>query len=329
MTYPKLLADIGGTNARFALETAASQLHAVQVLACADYPTLSDAIRSYLASTEVAECLSTGAAPIRQAGIAIANPVTGDVVQMTNHHWSFSISGVRDEFGFQSLRVVNDFTALAMSLPFLSEKQKFQVGGGAALDKAALGLLGAGTGLGVSGLLPCGDSWIALDSEGGHATFAPSNECEMDILRFAWREFPHVSAERFLSGAGLNLIYRALAARQGQTADALEAPEILKRGMAQECALCMEVLERFCDMLGTAASSLAVTLGARGGIYIGGGIVPRLGDYLRQSGFRRRFESKGRFSAYLSQVPVYVITEAYPAFIGLSSLLRTPATSTA
>ena len=319
MRFPKLFADIGGTNARFALETSPGVLSAVKVLACAHYPQLADAIRAYMDSDEVREA---SAGLVKNAGIAIANPVHGDIVQMTNHHWCFSIEATRHLFHFETLDVVNDFTALAMALPRLTHQQVTQVGGQTALDGSAIGLLGAGTGLGVSGLIPSGYGWKPLHSEGGHVSFTPANQREIAILEFAWKEFDHVSAERLLSGPGLKLIYRALAAYQGQVAAEIEAPEILQRGLDDQCAICRDVLSSFCDMLGTMAGNLAVTLGARGGIYIGGGIVPRLGDFLARSGFRQRFEQKGRFTQYLSQIPVFVITEAYPAFIGLSALLE-------
>ena len=311
----RLLADIGGTNARFALETGPGRLEAIEVLSCQQHASLGEAIRAYLALPQL-----TGlGAGIRHAAIAIANPVTGDQVRMTNHHWAFSIEALRQECGFDTLMVVNDFSALARSLPHLGD-QKRQVGGGAPVPDAPLGLLGAGTGLGVSGLIPCGSSWTALRSEGGHVGFAPVNELEVAILQYAWREFEHVSSERLLSGAGVELIYRALSERAGRPGS-LAAPEISRRALSGECALCDEVLEAFCGMLGTAAGNLAITLGAQGGVYIGGGIVPRLGERFDRSSFRRRFEQKGRFSGYLAQVPTYVITADYPAFLGVSAIL--------
>lgn len=311
----RLLADIGGTNARFALETGPGRFDAIEVLSCQQHASLGEAIRAYLALPQLAG-LGAG---IRHAAIAIANPVTGDQVRMTNHHWAFSIEALRQECGFDTLMVVNDFSALARSLPHLGD-QKRQVGGGAPVPDAPLGLLGAGTGLGVSGLIPCGNSWTALRSEGGHVGFAPVNELEVAILQYAWREFEHVSSERLLSGAGVELIYRALSERAGRPGS-LAAPEISRRALSGECALCDEVLEAFCGMLGTAAGNLAITLGAQGGVYIGGGIVPRLGERFDRSSFRRRFEQKGRFSAYLAQVPTYVITADYPAFLGVSAIL--------
>jgi glucokinase len=319
---PRLLADIGGTNARFALELGPGRVNHIEVLACAAYPTLGDAMRAYLALPDVAGVLAS-AGTVSHAAIAIANPVMGDLVRMTNHHWEFSIEALRRECGFDTFVVVNDFEALAMALPWLAEGDKVQVGGGAASAGAPIGLLGAGTGLGVSGLIPApdGKGWTALRSEGGHVTFAPANETEVAILQYAWREFEHVSAERLLSGAGVELIYRALAQLRGATEPSLEAPEISRRALAGECALCEEVVEAFCGMLGTVAGNLAVTLGAQGGVYIGGGIVPRLGERFERSCFRRRFEQKGRFAAYLGAVPTYVITAEYPAFLGVSAIL--------
>jgi glucokinase len=315
---PRLLADIGGTNARFALESADGLVEAVTTLPCAMHANLIDALRAFLAGPQAqAVCR----APIRHAAIAIANPVDGDQVRMTNHHWAFSIEAVRREMGFDTFVVANDFTALAMGLPYLSSSQKHQVGGGEARPNSVVGLIGAGTGLGISGLVPSGDQWTALDSEGGHVTWSPADEREVAILRFAWRQFEHVSAERMLSGNGLELIYRALADLRAIPGETLNAAQISQRAMRGDCALAVETVDCFCAMIGTIAGNVALTLGATGGVYIGGGIVPRLGDYFVNSAFRQRFEQKGRFSSYLAQIPVFVITTPYPAFLGVSKIL--------
>lgn len=318
MTAPNLLADIGGTNARFALETAPGKIEFILVLKCVDYPALSDALRAYLAHPEA---IKLGVKKAKRMGIAIANPVHGDSIQMMNHHWKFSIQAMQKEFAFDTFLVVNDFKALAMSLPFLNDTQKVQVGGGKAEVNSVIGLLGAGTGLGVSGLIPTGDHWIALDSEGGHTSFSPTNQLEIDLLQFALRQHHHVSSERFLSGSGLQLIYQALVDRNGVKAEDIDVPEITRRGLSNECPMCRETLSVFCEMLGSMAGNLAITLGTTGGVYIGGGIVPRLGQFFHDSNFRFRFEHKGRLTNYLSQIPTYVITEPYPAFIGISALL--------
>jgi glucokinase len=307
------MADIGGTFARFALETGPGRFEHLASLRCADHADFHAAVRAYLATLP--------AQHIQHAAIAIANPVEGDQVRMTNYHWQFSIEQMRQRLELDTLVVVNDFTALAMALPKLSAAQRRQVGGGAPRERSVVGLLGAGTGLGVSGLIPAGDGWVALGTEGGHASFAPRDAREQAILAFAERQYPHVSFERLLSGPGLELVHRALCARDGVTAPELPAPEITRLGLAGQDARCAETLEAFCAMLGTAAANLAVTLGALGGIYIGGGIVPRLGSYFDRSRFRERFEDKGRFSDYLKAIPTYVITAEHATFVGASAIL--------
>lgn len=314
---PRLLADIGGTNARFALEPAPGAIQAVQTLACADHARFEDAVRFYLAGAQWGQ-----GARVRHAVIAIANPVDGDAIRMTNHHWAFSIEAARRELGLDTLLVVNDFTALAMSLPSLQADDLAQVGGGAALAGSAIGLVGAGTGLGVSGLVPDGERWIPLNSEGGHVAFSPLDEREVTVLRHAWQRYDHVSAERFVSGPGLVLIREALAMSRGMAADTSLSPsEIVARGLTGGDLLSLEAIDCFCGMLGTVAANLAVTLGARGGIYIGGGVVPHLGPYFVASPFRARFERKGRFSEFTARIPTWVITAPYPALQGASAIL--------
>src|SRR5579864_3827818 len=244
---PRLLADIGGTNARFALETGPGEIANVLVYPCADYPGVAEVIKKYLKDMKIGR--------VNHAAIAIANPVDGDQVSMTNHDWTFSIEATRRALGFDTLLVVNDFTALAMALPGLTDTQREQVGGGSRRQNSVIGLLGPGTGMGVSGLIPADDRWIALGSEGGHATFAPADEREDIVLQYARKKWSHVSFERVAAGPGIEVIY------------------------------------------------------------IGGGVVPRLGEFFARSSFRERFEAKGRFEAYLKNVPTYVITAEYPAFL--------------
>ena len=316
---PRLLADIGGTNARFALEVQPHRFEAVSVLACHAYPDIDGAISAYLASAEVQ---AVYAGVIEHAAIAIANPVEGDLVAMTNHHWTFSIEALRCKLGLKTLLVVNDFTALAMALPHLQAHQRQQIGDGLAQPGRAIGLIGPGTGLGVSGIIPAGSRWVPLSSEGGHVTFAPANLAELTLLEKIWNDYPHISAERLISGMGLELIYQTLmysAVERGE--DQLPAAEITRRALAGECGVCIDTVSHFCGMLGTVAGNLALTLGAVGGVYIGGGIVPRLGALFAESAFRQRFEAKGRFAEYLANIPTYVITADYPAFLGVSAIL--------
>lgn len=309
---PRLLADVGGTNVRFALETAPRRFEAVAVYPSADHVSLQVAVQTYLASA-AAQSLKAGA--IGHAAIAIANPIDGDQVRMTNHHWSFSIAELRAELKLDTLLVVNDFTALAMALPYLEKSQRTQIGGGVELPGRTLGLIGPGTGLGVSGIIPINGGWVALASEGGHATFSPADEIEIGILQSLWRQQGHVSAERLLSGIGLESIYRAL------TDQTLGAADITQRALTGASADCAKAVACFCAVLGTVAGNVALTLGATGGMYIGGGIVPRLGPLFHQSSFRARFEAKGRLSGYMARIPTFLITEEYPAFLGVAAML--------
>jgi glucokinase len=313
---PRLIADIGGTFARFALEVAPHVFEQSVSLRCADFSDFHAAITSYLAGL-------TGLAQgsVKRAAVAIANPVAGDEVRMTNYHWQFSIEQMRQRLQFDNLVVVNDFTALAMAVPSLLPEQRRQVGGGEVVPRSVVGLIGAGSGLGVSGLIPANDGWVALGTEGGHASFSPRDERELAILQYAWRKHPHVSFERLLSGPGIELIHRALSERAGHPALTLGAPEITLRALAGSDTICLETLDAFCAILGTAAANLAVTQGAFGGIYIGGGIVPRLGLYFDHSRFRERFESMGRFSGYMRKIPTFVITAADATFVGASVIL--------
>jgi glucokinase len=310
---PRLLADVGGTNARFALETAPGEITQVHVYPCAEYPGIAEVIKKYLKDTKIGR--------VNHAAVAIANPVDGDLVRMTNHDWHFSIEATRRTLGFDTLLVVNDFTALAMALPGLTDSQRVQVGGGTRRQNSVIGLLGPGTGMGVSGLIPADDRWIALGSEGGHASFAPSDEREDLVLQYARKKWSHVSFERVAAGPGIEVIYRALAARDKKRVPAtIEPADISKRALEGD-PLAAETVDCFCGILGTFAGNIAVTLGALGGIYIGGGVVPRLGEFFARSSFRERFEAKGRFEAYLRNVPTYVITAEYPAFLGVSAIL--------
>lgn len=311
--YPRLLADVGGTHARFALETAPGVIEEVDVRASEAFPSLLDAMRDYLGQT--------GARTVAHAALGIATAVTGDEVRMTNHHWTFSIAALKQALGLDTLLVLNDFTALALSLPHLPAQHLRQVGGGAADPCAARALLGPGTGLGVSGLVPAGGGLTALSGEGGHVGFAPADEEEAALWRFAHARHGHVSAERFLSGPGLALIHEARLALAGLPPEPLTAADITRRALGGHCAQSRATLDRFCAMLGSAAGALALTLGARGGVYIGGGIVPRLGEDFARSPFRRRFEEAGRLSGYLASIPVFVIDSPYPGLIGAQAAL--------
>ncbi|MGG7606583.1 glucokinase [Massilia sp. BKSP1R2A-1] len=310
---PRLLADIGATHARLALQTAPGSFGAVRVLKCEDFDGIVPLLRYYLQDhTNI---------KLHHAALAVANPISGDFVRMTNRDWQFSTDAVRRELGLTTLLIVNDFTALAMAIPGFGEKDLMQVGEGAPVPQAVIGVLGPGTGLGVSGVIPTEDGFVTLGSEGGHVNFAPGDEREFAILQSAWREWQHVSNERLISGPGMEIIHRALAERNGVDAPPRKAADIIACALESQDPLCLEVLECFCGMLGAAAANLAVTLGAFGGIFIGGGIVPRMGEWFARSPFRARFEAKGRFTDYIAQIPTYVISAPYPALHGVATIL--------
>jgi glucokinase len=313
-----VLGDIGGTNARFAWQDGDSApLRDLASLATADHPTLASALKSYLAG------LGRAAPP--WCAIGIANPITGDHIQMTNSHWQFSISDLKRELGFERLVVINDFTALALALPELAPVDLQQLGGQAAVANTAIALIGPGTGLGVSGLVP--DSvpgrWVPLQGEGGHVTLAATNAREASVLALLRERFGHASAERAVSGQGLEALHAALCTLDGVSGQApMAAAEISEHALAGRDARCVEALDLFCAFLGNVAGNLALTLGARGGVYIGGGIVPKLGAAFARSRFRACFEDKGRFRDYLEAIPVFVIrAEVSPALLGASRAL--------
>jgi glucokinase len=318
MTAYRLLADIGGTNARFALQAEGSGCADIDVLACRDHDDIGAAMDAYLARAAARGLATDG---IRHAAIAIANPVEGDDVSMTNHHWRFSIAALRAARRLETLLVVNDFAALAMALPHLDEAGRERIGGAHATPAPGrpIGLIGPGTGLGVSGVVPApgpgGTRWIALAGEGGHASFAPVTRQEMKILDALWDEYGHVSAERLLSGPGLEAIHRAL------TGERLGAAAITARALDGTGAACRDTVDAFCAVLGSVAGNVALTLGATGGMYIGGGIVPRLGALFHASAFRARFEGKGRLQPWLARIPTWLVTEPYPALRGVAAML--------
>jgi len=315
-SFPRLLGDIGGTNARFARQlSAGGPIQDVAIYPGADYPSLQAAMQRYVADQ--------GFEMPRWCAIGIANPVIGDRVQMTNHTWSFSIGSMREALGFERLLVINDFTALALSLPALDAQDKRQLGGGEPVPGAPLALLGPGTGLGVSGLLPGrGGHVVPVVGEGGHVTLAAADDEEAAVIAVLQRRFGHASAERALSGQGLENLYLALAGVRGVAAQPQPASAVTQRALDGGDALCRATVDMFCALLGGVAGNLALTLGALGGVYVGGGIVPRLGPLFDGSAFRARFEAKGRFRGYLEAIPVYVVqAKTSPALLGASRAL--------
>jgi glucokinase len=315
--HARLLGDVGGTNARFAWQDGpGAPLSDIEVLPVADHPRMQDAVRHYLGG------LARGVPA--SVAIAIANPITGDQVHMTNADWSFSQSAVKAEFGFETFRLLNDFTALALALPDLSAQHLRQVGGVAPVPRAAIGLVGAGTGLGVSGLLPVGErGWVPLAGEGGHVTLPAITPRERLVMDGLAQRYGHASAERLVCGQGLLDAFGLLCMADGIVpASITSAADVTEAALKAHQPQAVEALTMFCAVLGSVAGNLALTLGAHGGVYVGGGIVPRLGTWFDSSPFRERFEAKGRFKPYLADIPVWVITSAQsPALLGAARSL--------
>ena len=313
-----LVADIGGTNARFALIELHAQSEIVllhqQTLRCANYASLLAAVEAYLA--DINESLTS----VDSATLAVAGPVDDDWFAMTNNPWEFSIKATADALALQSLSVINDYTAIAYAIPWLKLDGYVEVGNAKGADPTApVAIIGPGTGLGVGGFVRREEVFIPLNSEGGHSHFAPLNALEIDILHFLVRKYGRVSNERLLSGPGLEDLYQALAHIQDRAVKALTAAEITQAAIDDSDTLASDTVNQFCASLGSVAGDLALCLGAKGGVYIAGGIVPRFIDFFQHSPFRERFTAKGRFSAYNSEIPTRVITAPQPGLLGAAA----------
>jgi glucokinase len=309
----RLIGDIGGTNARFAIaqDGKYGQLRHVEV---DQYPSLHEALLDYLKSLPEGERSGLAGA------LAIAGPVLGDRIALTNQSWSFSIEELKTSLGLSSLDVVNDFAATGRAIPHLAPQQKFAIGPVIANVKGNIGVVGPGTGLGMSSLIPHAGEWTLVAGEGGHATLAASTEEEFAIIQMLRKRWSHVSAERVLSGAGLVNLYEALCEIDGIEPLMLSPADVTRRAMDQSDRICVRAFARFCEFLGSVAGDLALTISAFGGVYIAGGILPRFKDAFAASNFRARFESKGRFSKMLAGMPTWLILDENPGLIGLANM---------
>jgi glucokinase len=319
LALPWLVADVGGTNARFGwVEDTSLKVTQVQTLPVADHGGPAEAAAAYLKSLQAVQ-RGPGVMPRRSAW-ALATALDGDWVELTNGHWRFSRGALMQSLGVQDLRLLNDFEALALSLPRLQPAQ-LRAHGALPRAEGLLAVIGPGTGLGVAGVVQTAQGWKALPGEGGHATLAATDDHEAAVLAEVRRHFEHVSAERLLSGIGLPVLHRAMCAVAGAAQPDLNAAQIVEAGTQGSDALCQRTLDMFCGLLGSFAGNVALTLGARGGVYIGGGIVPRLGERFFQSSFREKFEAKGRFRGYLADIPTALITDTLAALTGAAAAL--------
>jgi len=307
-----LIADIGATNARFALlegtEPTVSETYAV-----ADYASPIEAARHFLSGP------AAGHTP-KRALIAAAGPVEHGRLAMTNAAWIIDPERISKALAMTDVAVLNDFEALAWALPVLRPEHLVTLGAPRAADRGTMAVLGPGSGFGLAAMAFAGDTEVALVTEGGHATLSSENRREDAIIMALRQQFHHVSVERVLSGSGLMQLYHAIARVDDETVPERDSSEIVAHALADDCKVSREALELFCAFLGSVAGNVALTLGARGGVFIAGGIAPRFTDFLRSSAFRERFEAKGRMSSYLARIPTAVIVHPLPAFLGLAHL---------
>lgn len=314
----RLIADIGGTNARFALTDEAGMPCHMRRLPVAAHAGPVAAIRAYLAA------LPEPSEPILEAVIAVATPVDAEVIRFTNSPWTFTRDQLKAELGISRLEVINDFAAQATAIPHLDPAESEAIGGGEADPCWPIAVIGPGTGLGAAALVPGPDGLIVVASEAGHVSFAPRDDQEIELLRHLRARHGHVSNERLLSGPGLLALAESLAALASSELRATSPEAVSRAARDGTCPISMAALQRFSAMLGAAAGDLALTFCARGGLYVSGGLCPKLGPLFDRAAFRRAFEAKGRLGAFLARVPVRLVTTERTGLLG-AALHRLPA----
>ena len=313
----QIVMDIGGTNCRIAYLNEDQNLKCIEALPCLEFAGPGEALASYLKAHRL---------EVTDLCIAIASPLVGpseeDQVSMTNLDWSFSRQALKDQLSLNSLHIINDYHAIALAIPLLGGTEVAQVGTGEIDSQKSSLICGPGTGLGVAILARRGSTLLVLPGEGGHMDFSPNTFYEQEIWSIFHRKYGHVSAERILSGPGLSDLHTAFCEIDGVDLELLSADQISFLALAGESASCEKTLHLFCAMLGSFCGSLALTAAAFGGVYIGGGIVPRFIDFLKHSEFRNRFEEKGRYRSYNEKIPTFIITAEHPGLLGAAAFLR-------
>ena len=303
-----LVADVGGTNARFAiadLETLA--LADIEEFQCTRHSSLVEAMRAYLDRLDD---------PPAEAAIAVAGPVVDDRVSLTNSAWSFTKVELCSRTGLNSVLVLNDIQALALSISSLDGSDLRRIGGSEVEPRATKLVLAAGTGMGAATLVWTGARWLAVPGEGGHISFAAHTKRERDVIDVLYADQQHVPVDRVVSGPGLAILYQAIAKLDGEEAEQLLPNDVLTRALSRSDAIAEEALKLFIAWLGRFAGDAALMVGARGGVYIGGGLAPRMVDALSTGLFRRSFDEKGRMKGFLQPIPVYVILAKFAALKG-------------
>lgn len=309
----KFVADVGGTNIRVARVTE-SGVTDIKKYMCKDFASIDLAITQYF--TDMPEHNFT------QGCIAIACPVLGDQVVMTNHSWAFSQNALRSQLKLDALFVINDFTAVAHSLPVLSEDQVVQIGEGTPKENGNIAVFGPGTGLGVEHITMTSTGWQTLDGEGGHVDFAPVDETDVVVWRHLQSTLGRASAEEVMSGRGLHNIYTALANDASAPVAFTEPAQITEAALNGTCELAEATLTQFCRIMGSFAGNIALNMATTGGIFIGGGIANRFPEFIQNSDFRARFEAKGQMKHYVKDIPTYLIAEPDHGLLGAAAYLN-------
>lgn len=322
--FKLLVADIGGTNARFGVIELGSGQHQSNnhngynanqqiTLKCAEHASIAAMAKAY--------CQQADIAMPAYGCLAIAGPIENGLAKMTNLNWSFGIKDMRQELGMIALDVINDFAALAYATPFLQPHELKVLHTGKANPDAAMAVFGPGTGFGMAALVPNNGSWKLLPTEGGHCSFAPTTAKEQAIRNLLAKPEEHLSIEDLLSGRGLVAIYGALARLAEVAPQEFTPAEISTKAQANEDALCREALETFCNILGSVAGDKALSLGAKGGIYLGGGIIPKIAEFVPETQFLARYQHKGPMSDYVRNIPVHMILNDKAALVGTAAWL--------
>ncbi len=311
MTIIGLVADAGGTNVRFALVDAdadAPVLQAPKKFASKEFAGIAEAAKAYLSQVS--------AQPSR-AAFAVAGPVRDGAIHMTNLGWKFSQADVGAALGIAQVRLINDFEAIALAVPHFGPADLLAIGPARTPPRATVAIVGPGTGFGVAGCVPTDAGVTAIVSEGGHASFAPVDDVEIEILQTLRARFGRLSIERILSGPGLVTLSEAMG-----TPSPLSPQEITARAKADPDSFCGAVFARFCAILGSVAGDIALVMGARGGVMIAGGILPAMREAFAASEFRARFEAKGRFRDYMSDIPTHLIVQDFAGLMGAAAGLQ-------
>lgn len=313
-----LVGDVGGTNARLALTDGQGHIRNPRTFPCKDYASLADIIAEYIETT-------AGKKRPPRAVLAVAGPVVDGEIEFTNLDWTVSEGDLLAHFEFEAVELINDFAAQALACPLLEGPDLKVLGPSLprGSHECPMLALGAGTGFGVAGLARSERGDVPISTEGGHAGFAPNDDVEMEVLKRLAAKYGRVSIERILSGQGLYDLYTILATLKGIAPALLLKDEaaVTREGLVGD-PLASETLDRFCLILGAVAGDLALTFGARGGVFVSGGIAPRIAERLAAGGFRARFEDKGRLSDYLQDIPTYLVLHPYPAIVGAARALE-------